>query len=89
MAKEEKEKAEEEARIAAENGGEVPAEETATEEPAEETAEEADLDLAPMPEEFEVTTGNTILTEDQDLLEDDDLPTPEEADADRDFTENK
>ena len=64
--------------------------ETAEEAPAEEeNAGAEDLDLAPMPEEIESSKGSTILTEDQDLFEDDDLPTPEEADADLDFTENK
>ena len=82
-AKEEKEKAEEEANA---SGGET-TEEAPTEEPAEESEE--DLDLAPMPEELTVEAGSTVLTEDQDLFEDDDLPTPEECDADRDFTENK
>ena len=41
-----------------------------------------------MPESVKTET-KTILTEDQDLFEDEDLPSPEEADADRDFTENK
>ena len=82
-AKEEKAKAEEEANAL---GGET-TEEAPAEEPAEESEE--DLDLAPMPEELTVETGSTVLTEDQDLFEDDDLPTPEECDADRDFTENK
>ena len=64
--------------------------EAAEEAPAEEeNAGAEDLDLAPMPEEIESSKGSTILTEDQDLFEEDDLPTPEEADADLDFTENK
>ena len=53
-----------------------------------------DLDLTAMPDS-ELTTegfmnngGNTILTEDQSLFEDDDLPTPEEIDGNIDFTEN-
>lgn len=55
-----------------------------------------DLDLEPMPdselpaeESFTNNGGSTVLTEDQDLLEDDDLPTPEEANDEIDFTENK
>ena len=93
---EQKKKEEEEAL---KNGGEVTETEmTETTETTEEEAPEADLDLVPMPDEeikeesFNQDAGKTVLTEDQDLLfEDDDLdlPTPEEADADRDFTENK
>jgi hypothetical protein len=72
--------------------------------PEEETPESSDdSDLAPMPdeeiveEELEVVEepkeekedSKTILVEDGILIEDaDDLPTPEEADTDRDFTEN-
>ncbi len=55
-----------------------------------------DLDLEPMPdtelpaeESFTNNGGSTVLTENQDLFEDDDLPTPEEANSDIDFTENK
>jgi len=62
---------------------------------SEETGGE-DLDLEPMPdtelpaeESFINNGGSTVLTEDQDLFEDDDLPTPEEANSDIDFTENK
>ena len=62
----------------------------------EETGGEESLDLEPMPdnelptEESVINNGgSTVLTEDQDLFEDDDLPTPEEADGDIDFTENK
>ena len=54
-----------------------------------------DLDLAPMPdseiaeEGVKADDSKTILVEDGVLVEDaDDLPTPEEADYDRDFTEN-
>jgi hypothetical protein len=54
-----------------------------------------DLDLAPMPdseiaeEGFKADESKTILVEDGALIENaDDLPTPEEADTDRDFTEN-
>ena len=55
-----------------------------------------DLELAPMPdselpaeESFATNGGSTTLNEDAILDEDDDLPTPEEADSDVDFTENK
>lgn len=53
-----------------------------------------DLDLSAMPdseiaaEGFTSHGGETLLTEDQDLFESDDLPTPEEADSELDFTEN-
>ena len=56
--------------------------------------EDLDLDLAPMPdsaiaeEGFKPTPGTSPLTEDQLFEDEDDLPTPEEADADRDFTKN-
>jgi hypothetical protein len=59
----------------------------------EDTAD--DMDLAPMPdaeladESFKADESKTILVEDGVLIEDaNDLPTPEEADTDRDFTEN-
>ena len=58
-------------------------------------AEEVDLDLSAMPdseiaeEDFKADESKTILVEDGVLIEDtDDLPTPEEADTERDFTEN-
>ena len=82
---------EEAANAEAETGTEGQ-ETTAEEEPAEEPAvDETDLslDLAPMPESKEVEAKSQVLTEDQDLFEDEDLPSPEEVDADRDFTENK
>lgn len=81
-----------EKKAAEEEAAEKKGEETTAEEPAgKEAYEEAepDLDLVPMPEDIKAETGSTILTEDQDLFEDEDLPSPEEADADRDFTENK
>ena len=81
-------KAEEEEAANTETEAGTESEETTTEEPADEEAE-LDLDLAPMPEDIKAEAGSIILTEDQDLFEDDDLPSPEEADADRDFTENK
>ena len=62
---------------------------------AEEESSGDDLDLSPMPdseiaeEGFKADETKTILVEDGVLVEDtDDLPTPEEADYDRDFTEN-
>lgn len=68
-----------------------------TETPSDETAESS-MDLAPMPNEaaeapaqesFTKADGATTLTEDQLLDEaNNDLPTPEEADSSKDFTEN-
>ncbi len=64
------------------------------EEPAEEPVEEPtdtgdDLDLAPMPEAVETKSETQPLVEGPDFLnEEDDLPTPEEADENRDFSEN-
>ena len=91
-AKKAEEEAAKEASESKESEESTSTEETSTEEPAE----DLDLDLAPMPDEelsteesFANNGGSTILTEEQDLFEDDDLPTPEEADGDRDFTENK
>jgi hypothetical protein len=59
------------------------------------SSDDTDLDLAPMPdseiaeEGFKADESKTILVEDGVLIENaDDLPTPEEADGDRDFTEN-
>lgn len=69
--------------------------EEAEAENAENSGEDAaDLDLGnaadiPANEDLEVTKSSSILTEDQSFLEDEnDLPTPEEADKDIDFTEN-
>lgn len=65
-------------------------------ETTEETDEES-LDLAPMPDaeieekledSSEKEETKTILVEDGALIESDELPTPEEADETRDFTEN-
>lgn len=54
-----------------------------------------DLDLTPMPdtelkveENFKHASGTSALNEEQLFEDDDDLPTPEEADSERDFTEN-
>ena len=56
---------------------------------------ENDLDLTPMPdtevkaeENFKPASGTSALNEEQLFEDDDDLPTPEEADSERDFTEN-
>ena len=69
--------------------------EEAEAENAENSGEEAtDLDLGnaadiPTNEDLEASKSSSILTEDQSFLEDEnDLPTPEEADKDIDFTEN-
>jgi len=62
----------------------------------EEAGSGEDLDLEPMPdselpaeESFKPTPGTSPLTEEQLFEDEDNLPTPEEADGDRDFTENK
>ena len=54
-----------------------------------------DLDLTPIPdtelkaeENFKPAPGTSVLNEEQLFEDDDDLPTPEEADSERDFTEN-
>lgn len=88
IAAEKKAEEEEAATAEAEAEAGTESEETTAEEPADEEVD-LDLDLAPMPEDIKTEAGSTILTEDQDLFEDEDLPSPEEADADRDFTENK
>ena len=60
-----------------------------------ESSGEDDLDLTPMPdtelkveENFKPAPGTSALNEEQLFEDDDDLPTPEEADSERDFTEN-
>ena len=60
-----------------------------------ENGSEDDLDLTPMPdtelkaeENFKPASGTSALNEEQLFEDDDDLPTPEEADSERDFTEN-
>ena len=88
--------AEEEA-ASAEGTEETATEETATEEaPSEETAEVEDIDLGSLEalESFEVHSGELLL-EDQELaidtvmiLTEDDLPSPEDLDAEKDFSEN-
>ena len=91
-----KEAEEAEAALAAEGGDELDLDfDSADEIDLEEESDDADLDLAPMPdaeladESFKADESKTILVEDGVLIEDaDDLPTPEEADTERDFTEN-
>ena len=63
---------------------------------SEEEAGGEDLDLEPMPdselpaeESFKPAPGTSPLNEEQLFEDEDNLPTPEEADGDRDFTENK
>ena len=60
-----------------------------------ESGDKDDLDLTPMPdtevkaeENFKPASGTSALNEEQLFEDDDDLPTPEEADSERDFTEN-
>lgn len=60
-----------------------------------ESGSEDGLDLTPMPdtelkveENFKPASGTSTLNEEQLFEDDDDLPTPEEADSERDFTEN-
>ena len=60
-----------------------------------ESGDEEDLELTPMPdtelkveENFKPASGTSTLNEEQLFEDDDDLPTPEEADSERDFTEN-
>ena len=60
-----------------------------------ESGDEEDLDLTPMPdtelkveENFKPASGTSTLNEEQLFEDDDDLPTPEEADSERDFTKN-
>ena len=86
------------AEAAGGEGGELDlgGEEAGGEEPGPEDADVSSLDLAPMPdselsaeESFTNNGGSTTLVEGPNLLEDDDLPTPEEVNGDIDFTENK
>ena len=86
--------AEEAEATAAEGGGDIDLD-LGSDTKAEEESSGEDLDLSPMPdseiaeEGFKADEAKTILVEDGVLVEDaDDLPTPEEADYDRDFTEN-
>jgi hypothetical protein len=88
--------AEEAEAAAAEGGGDLDLDlDLGSDTKAEEESSGDDLDLSPMPdseiaeEGFKADEAKTILVEDGVLVEDaDDLPTPEEADYDRDFTEN-
>ena len=59
------------------------------------SGDEDELDLTPMPdtelkaeENFKPASGTSVLNEEQLFEDDDDLPTPEEADSEKDFTEN-
>ena len=89
-------KAKEAEAAAAEGGGDLDLDlDLGSDTKVEEKSSDDDLDLAPMPdseiaeEGFKADESKTILVEDGVLVEDtDDLPTPEEADYDRDFTEN-
>ena len=89
-AKKAAEQEEAEANANAEEGGEL---DLGSETGTEEAGGEEELDLEPMPdsaiaeENFKPEPGTTPLAEDI-INEDDDLPTPEEANADIDFTEN-
>lgn len=88
--------AEEAEAAAAEDGGDLDLDlDLSSDTKADEESSGDDLDLSPMPdseiaeEGFKADEAKTILVEDGVLVEDaDDLPTPEEADYDRDFTEN-
>ena len=91
---EEKKAAEEEARLAAE--GESSSEDTTTETEEDTSEEDLDFDLgmssdAPIAEESLATENDTqILLEEHDILiEEDDLPTPEEANEHKDFSRNE
>lgn len=95
-------KAVEEAAAAAEKEealeGEEGLEPVTTEEPAEEPEESEDMDLGTLAdlESFNTNGGGELLTEDQEVLNadvatiltEDDLPSPVELDAEKDFSEN-
>ena len=83
------------AAAAAEGGGDLDLDLDLDSDTEESDDSGEDLDLAPMPdseiaeEGFKADESKTILVEDGVLVEDtDDLPTPEEIDSNRDFTEN-
>jgi hypothetical protein len=88
-------KAIEEAALEAEEEQLAEGDETATDTPVEDTTSEdssaEDMDLGSLEalESFTTTTGD-ILLEDQDLsiLTEDDLPSPSDLDAEKDFSEN-
>lgn len=88
------EAAEEEAAKAAEEAEAGGDEDMAAELAAAEGGEAAADDLAAMPDDaiaaegFTSNGGGTLLAEEILFEDDNDLPTPEEADSDRDFTEN-
>ena len=90
--------AEEEAALEGDSGVDIeaPSEEVNTEESTSEDANAEDIDLGSLDalESFEAHDG-TLLMEDQDLnldaamiLTEDDLPSPEDLDSDKDFSEN-
>ena len=88
-------KAEEEAAAEAKENNENNAESNDELDLSTESSGEEDLDLTPMPdtelkaeENFKPASGTSVLNEEQLFEDDDDLPTPEEADSERDFTEN-
>jgi len=84
--------AEEEANTNTETGGEETSEKAVEIPETEEAPAEEDLDLgmaSVATEEFKPAPGTSQLNEEQLFEDEDNLPTPEEADSERDFTENK
>lgn len=95
VAEEAAKKAEEEAAAEAKENNENNAESNDDLDLSTESGSEEDLDLTPMPdtelkaeENFKPASGTSTLNEEHLFEDDDDLPTPEEADSERDFTEN-
>ena len=68
-------------------GDEIVAEIQKEIEAAEEAAKKAEEEAA-AEENFKPAPGMSVLNEEQLFEDDDDRPTPEEADSERDFTEN-
>jgi hypothetical protein len=91
-------KAEEEAALEAEEGLDTDTDTGASEEPTDETDSAEDIDLGTLAdlESFSTNGGAELLTEDQEVLNadiamiltEDDLPSPAELDAEKDFSEN-
>jgi hypothetical protein len=88
------EDAEAEAALEAEAGDDISAESIDTDTPIEDTPDE-DIDLGSLDtlEAFNMGTGDLLLEEDQELmsgmlLTEDDLPSPADLDAEKDFSEN-
>jgi hypothetical protein len=87
-------KAEEEVALEGEEDLDVEASEESVDEPA--AAEDIDLGTLADLESFQTNGGNELLTEDQEILNadtaviltEDDLPSPVELDAEKDFSEN-